>query len=65
MKIIIDYNEAKAILKSKLALPNISDPIGLLHSCMHNSDCTVLARDGREYESLFNTFVSSDNNAWK
>jgi hypothetical protein len=60
-----DYNETKVILKSKLALPNISDPIGLLHSCMHNSDCTVLASDGWEYESLFNTFVSSDNNAWK
>ncbi len=60
-----DYNKAKTILKSKLALTNISDPIALLHSCMQNSDCKVLASDGWEYETLFNTFVSSDNNAWK
>ena len=60
-----DYNKAKTILKSKLTLPNIPDPIGLLHSCMQNSDCTVLANDVWEYESLFNTFVASDNNAWK
>ena len=60
-----DYNKAKVILKNKLALPNLLDPIGLLHSCMKNSDCKVLASDNWEYESLFNRFVSSDNNAWK
>jgi hypothetical protein len=60
-----DYNKAKTILESKLAVANISDPIALLHSCMQNSDCKVLASDGWEYESLFNTFVSSDNKAWK
>ncbi len=60
-----DYNKAKTNLKSKLTLPNISDPIALLHSCMQSSDCKVLASDGWEYESLFNTFVSSDNKTWK
>jgi hypothetical protein len=60
-----DYNKAKTILKSKLAVANISDPIALLHSYMQNSDCKVLASEGWEYESLFNIFVSSDNKAWK
>ena len=60
-----DYNNAKTMLKSKLALTNTSDPIALLHSCVENPECKVLASDGWEYESLFNTFVSSDNNAWK
>mgnify|MGYP001124113009 CR=1 FL=1 len=60
-----DYNKAKSILKEKLDLAHISDPIALLHSCIQNSDCEVLASDGWRYESLFNTFVSSDNKAWK
>ncbi|MDT0629866.1 hypothetical protein [Alteromonas sp. W364] len=44
-----DYNKAKSILKDKLDLAHISDPIALLHSCIQNSDCEVLANDGWKY----------------
>lgn len=51
-------------IKSQLKLPVIEDPIELLHSCVHSTDCSLVAVDGYKYDTLFNSFVSSDNKSW-
>ena len=51
-------------IKSRIRLLVIEDPIELLHSCVHSTDCSVVADDGWKYETLFNSFVSSDNKSW-
>ncbi len=48
-----------------LELPYIKDPIKTLHDCVHSTDCTLVADDGWQYESLFNNFKSNDNRDWQ
>ncbi|WP_413113575.1 hypothetical protein [Thaumasiovibrio sp. DFM-14] len=62
-----DYPELAEVrerIHSQLSLPNLEDPIAILHTRVHSSDCTVVAGDGWKYETLFNSFVSSDNKSW-
>ena len=51
-----DLPEAKKLILSRLAIPTIEDPIRILHENIHASDCTLVADDGWEWESLFNSF---------
>ena len=62
-----DYPEspvAREVIRTHLILPQIEDPIALLHACVTSTDCTIVAYDGWKYETLFNSFVSSDNKSW-
>ena len=59
-----DLPEARELILSQLAIPNIADPIQVLHDNVHASDCRLVAEDGWEYESLFNKFTSADNRSW-
>lgn len=62
-----DYPElpdARRLVLAKLPIPMIEDPIQVLHDNLHASDCTLVADDGWEYESLFNKFTASDNRNW-
>ncbi|MGF1759970.1 hypothetical protein L4D76_18935 [Photobacterium sagamiensis] len=59
-----ESSEARELIQSHLALPEIEDPIAVLHACVNSTDCTVVADDGWKYETLFNSFVSSDNKSW-
>lgn len=54
------FVRAKTHLVKVLAVQEISDPIGLLHHNVNTTDCTVVAEDGWQYESLFNRFTSHD-----
>lgn len=51
-------NSAKAHLMKVLAMQEISDPIEVFHRNVAATDCTVVAEDGWQYQSLFNTFRS-------
>jgi len=55
---------ARIRLIKALDIPEISDPIGLLHHNVNTTDCTVVAEDGWRYESLFNTLTSHDMKRW-
>ena len=59
-----DLREAHDLILSKLHIPEIQDPIQVLHDNIHASDCTLVADDGWEYESLFNKFTPADNRNW-
>lgn len=62
-----DYPElpdARELILAKLPIPMLKDPIQVLHDNIHATDCTLVADDGWEYESLFNKFTASDNNNW-
>jgi hypothetical protein len=68
----IEYEEgypelpaARELILSKLPIPQVADPIRVVHDNIHSSDCTLVADDGSEYESLFNKFTSADNRNWK
>ena len=61
------YSELPDIRKQlikKLKIKKLDDAISVLHNCIHETDCTLVADDGWKYESLFNSFTSSDNNNW-
>ena len=60
-----DLPAARQRIMSVLSIPLLDDPIRLLHDNVHATDCAALAADGWECESLFNTFVSSDNPSWR
>lgn len=51
-------NRAKTHLMKALAIQDIPDPLGRFHHNVDTTDCTVVAEDGWQYESLFNTFSS-------
>ena len=59
-----DLPEARELILSKFTIPRIEDPIQVLHDNVHASDCTLVADDGWEYESLFNKFTPADNRNW-
>lgn len=59
-----DLPEARARLLTALAVPDIDDPIKALHDSIHATDSVLVADDGWRYESLFHSFVSSDNPNW-
>ena len=59
-----DLPEARARLLTALAVPEIDDPIKALHDSIHATDSVLVADDGWRYESLFHSFVSSDNPNW-
>ena len=59
-----DLDDAKRRVQEKLDLPVLSDPIATLHGNIQSTDCVMLAHDGYNWESLFNTFSPSDNPNW-
>ena len=60
-----DLDDAKRRIQEKLDLPILSDPIAILHNNIHSTDCVMSAHDGCNWESLFNTFLPSDNPNWR
>lgn len=60
-----DLLDARNRIMNVLSIPKIDDPIKSLRDSIHATDCTVVAEDGCRYESLFNSFTSSDNPHWK
>ena len=60
-----DLPEARQRIMSALPIPAIDDAIQILHDNVHATDCILVAEDGSEYESLFNTFRPSDNRNWR
>ena len=60
-----DLPDARNRIKNALPIPQIDDPIKILHGSVHATDCTLVAHDGWRYESLFNNFKSSDNRNWQ
>ncbi len=60
-----DLPDARSRIMNVLPIPKLDDPIKTLHDSIHASDCTLVADDGWRYESLFNSFVSSDNRNWQ
>lgn len=56
--------EARDLVLAALPIPRIEDPIRVLHDNVHASDCTLVAEDGCEYESLFNKFTPANNRSW-
>ncbi|MGC3969521.1 MAG: hypothetical protein QM775_19830 [Pirellulales bacterium] len=61
----LDLSNARQRITKLLPIPQIDDPIRMLHDSVHATDCTLVADDGWRYESLFNKFKSSDNCNWK
>ncbi len=57
--------EARRRIKGTLPIPTLEDPIKVLHDNVHATDCVLVAEDGYEYGSLFNTFKASDNKSWR
>ena len=60
-----DLPDARSRIMKVLAIPQIDDPIKIIHDSIHATDCTLVADDGWRYESLFNSFKSSDNPNWR
>jgi hypothetical protein len=60
-----DLPEARQRIMHVLPIPMLNDPIKVLHDNVHATNCVLVAEDGYEYESLFNTFKSSDNPNWR
>ena len=60
-----DLSEARTRITNVLPVPEIHDPIKTLHDSIYATDCSLIADDGRRYDSLFNSFTSSDNPLWK
>ena len=60
-----DLDDAKRRIEEKLDLPVLTDPIATLHDNIQSTECVMLARDGYNWESLFNTFSPSDNPNWR
>lgn len=59
-----DLPEARELILAQLSIPPLEDPIKVLHDNVHSTDCTLVAEDGAEWESLFNTFTPADNRSW-
>ena len=59
-----DLPDARQLVLAKLSIPMVEDPIQVLHDNIHASDCTLVADDGWEYESLFNKFTAANNRNW-
>lgn len=57
--------EARNRILQSLSIPKIDDPIRTLHRSVHATDCTLVAKDGWQYQSLFNKFTSSQNPNWR
>ena len=65
---LADYPElpdTRRRIEGKLDLPLLHDPIATLHHNIETTDCVMLAHDGYNWESLFNTFSPSDNPNWR
>jgi hypothetical protein len=60
-----DLSDASRRIIKSLQLPQIDDPIKVIHDSVHATDCTLIADDGWHYDSLFNRFKSSDNPNWR
>ena len=60
-----ELDDAKQRIQEKLDLPILSDPIAILHHNIQSTDCVMLAHDGYNWESLFNTFSPTDNPNWR
>ena len=60
-----DLDDAKRRIEEKLHLPVLIDPIAILHRNIKSTNCVMLAHDGHNWGSLFNTFSSSDNPNWR
>ena len=60
-----DLPEARQRIMDALPIPTLDDPVRLLHDNVHATDCVLVADNGSKYESLFNTFKSSDNRNWR
>lgn len=56
---------AKNRLMNVLDVQEIADPVELLHRNVAATDCTVVAKDGWRYESLFNKFTLDDTRRWE
>ncbi len=62
-----EHPELQHIIKSitkYLNIPDLENPIEVLHNRVNATDCTLVADDGWKYETLFNSFTSSDNPDW-
>jgi hypothetical protein len=60
----VDLPDARGRIMASLPIPTLDDPIRVLHDNIHATDCVLVAEDGYEYETLFNTLRSSDNPNW-
>ena len=60
-----DLPDARQRIMATLPIPTLDDPIKVLHDNVHATDTVLVGDDGYEYESLFNTFKSSDNPNWR
>jgi len=60
-----NLSEAQNRIMGVLPIPEIKDPVKVLHDSIHATDCVLVADDGWRYESLFNSFVASDNRNWQ
>jgi hypothetical protein len=56
-----DLIEARAFLRSQLALPEPADPVGALYRAMSTSDVIVRPPDGEPCTTLFNRFTIDNN----
>lgn len=57
--------KAKAQLLKVLDVPTLDDPVAYIHRCVHATDCTLIADDGRAFDSLFNAFTIDQHPTWK
>jgi hypothetical protein len=60
-----DLPDARQRIMQLLPIPALDDAIKVLHDNVHATDCVLVAEDGYEFDSLFNTFKSSDNPTWR
>ncbi|MBB3210701.1 hypothetical protein FHS27_006549 [Rhodopirellula rubra] len=60
-----DVPAARERIMNELPVPAVADPVQILHTNVHSTDCTVVADDGCAYETLFNSFKSADNPNWR
>jgi hypothetical protein len=51
-----DLPEVRDRIFTELQLTKPNDPVALLHAAVLQTDCTVIAKDGWKYESLFGGF---------
>ena len=60
-----DLPDVRNRIMNLLPIPQVHDPIKIIHESIHATDCTLVSNDGWRYESLFNSFKSSDNPKWR
>lgn len=56
--------DAKTRLLEALDVPVLDDPVAYLHQCVRETDCTLVARDGDVWASLFNSFRIGSARSW-